>query len=185
MTRLPLLDPHAQAASRIAGRGYVILPAHPSPAGPVQPGQLTVYPDMPKSDMALVCPFPPAGEVFFVGESAIIGWSAWPVRELLYRANGDTKPDPRYRWRPASWLEEKHARTRFRVLSRSALRLGDVTEEMMSGLGLPMCDVCMVLPDGDLTAFPLTAFRHWWTPWTKQPYNPQSWAFAAHVERLP
>ena len=196
MTRIPLLDPHAQAASRITGQGYVLVPNG------------GIGDNVARDLVEDLTPFPREGGLLFVGEAC----SPWPSSHLdpshpmylppRWRAAGEHKTGGR--WRAARTLPEHMARSRFRVLARSALRLGDVTEEMASGMGIERAETPRHLRDvlepaylGPVTATDLRdgcymytirealdAFRAWWPLWTKQPYNPASWVFIAHVERL-
>lgn len=200
MTRLPLQDSHAQAANRITGRGYLLVPA-------IEPGSTFIV-DRPEQQT----PFPAVGEAFFVGE-------AWKPLDLLcrpdhalidvaYRAASPHSFERRQtqfanvinrnlgreaRWNPAHHMPEWAARTRFRVLSRSALRLGDVTEEMASGMGIEVVPFGALAgslwgpPDrtgGRLPWTPRGPLIEWWPLWTRTAYNTRSWAFVAHVERL-
>lgn len=74
---------------------------------------------------SISCPVPAPGEAFFVGEA----WFETTGREeqtiALHRAAGGN-PGGRFRWSQARHMPEWAARSRFEVVSRAAVRVGDI-----------------------------------------------------------
>jgi len=211
--RLVVNDHQATALARIAaqGRGVVLVPAKlpPIPSGTVD-GVSWSGSDwfaLERGDLATaiggrtcvplgVQPYPAVGCVLYVAE----GWQTADRVEYgssgttilvgaaaVFRARGDHKFHPARPWRPARELPAQLARTRFRVLSRWALRLGEVTEEMAAGMGMPPVGHQFEGPPpaygwtGDV-ADALPALAAWWPKWHGAPWIPDAWAFAAAVE---
>jgi len=184
MTRLPLLDPHAQAAHRVhaTGRGHLLLPTDPI-FGPYGPAPTT---------WTSPVPLPEEEQGFYVGEGH---YANYFHRVYQYRAAGQPKPDGK-RWAPAHQMPEWAARSRFRVLSVRVVRLGDVTEAQAATMGLPTARVegmpDRVQPDAYLTAPTMqgtepdarTALRVWYPVWTGRVWSVRSWAYLAEVEAL-